>query len=385
LRPLTSIDWEGRTALVRSDLNVPIAPDGAVADDTRIVRSLPTLRHVIAEGGGCAVMSHLGRPEEGKWDPGLSLRPVCERLSDLAGFPVSFAASLEDAQAPRRGEALLLENTRFNCGEKACDPALSRRYARLGDAFVMDAFGSAHRADASTAGVAKEVSDRVGGLLLMEEMQALNRIFGDGDVRRPFVAVIGGAKVSDKLALLRNLLGRADRLVLGGGIANTFLAAGGASLGDSLVETDMLGEASSLLERHGGKLLLQRDGICAGGDGAAARVTDLSDIAPTERLLDVGPESAADFARGIRDAATILWNGPVGMFEKEPFAAGTKAVGEAIASSSAFSVAGGGDTLSAISLFGLRGGISHVSTGGGAMLEFLEGKILPGIAALESD
>lgn len=387
MRSVESIDWDGRTALVRADLNVPLDEGGRVADDTRIARFLPTLSHITGNGGGCAVLSHLGRPAEGEADPALSLRPVHGRLSELVpGNEVVFEDDLARARKPGPGRLLLLENTRFNAGERSCDPGLCERYARLGDVFVMDAFASAHRSEASTTGVAALFRERVGGLLLKAETGALARIFGDGGPARPFLAIVGGAKVSTKLGLLGSLLGHVDRLLLGGGIANTFLAAGGEGVGASLHEPGMVGDARAMLRSHPGKIVLQADCVCAPSPAAEgeARVCDAGDVGPDEMVLDIGPRTAKAFAEEIGRAATILWNGPVGLFEKGAFAAGTRAVGRAICASPAYSVAGGGNTVDAIRRLGLEDGVSHVSTGGGALLEFLEHGTLPGIAALES-
>ena len=380
-----AVDWKGRTAVVRSDLNVPLDKDGNITDDTRIRQSLPTIKHILEGGGGCAVLSHLGRPKEGDPDPKLSLFPVYQHLRFSASCgKVGFAATLDEAGPPGGGELLLIENTRFNSGEKACDHALSKRYARLGDIFVMDAFASAHRGEASIVGVAGQMPSRRCGLLMQAELEALDRLFGEGNVRRPFMAVIGGAKVSTKFDVLRNLLAKVDRMILGGGIANTFLAASKMRIGTSLSEPEMYGKALSLLEEFGDKILLQNDCICAPSAERADEYTSraIEDVSDKEMILDIGPASIVFFTAQIGKAATILWNGPVGLFEKPQFARGTEAVGRAIIASAAYSVAGGGDTVSAINKFRLGREISHVCTGGGAMLEYLEGRELPGIRAL---
>lgn len=383
MRSVGSIDWAGRTALVRADLNVPVDGDGRISDDTRLSRSLPTLSHIVGQGGGCAVLSHLGRPAEGRPDPALSLRPVHGRLAAMMpGSEVGFADDLSGARKPGAGQLLLLENTRFNPGERSADPGLCARYAQLGDVFVMDAFASAHRSEASTTGVAKLFSERAAGLLLEEEVRALDRVFGNAGPPRPFVAVVGGAKVSTKLGLLRSLLRRADRVLVGGGIANTFLAASGAGVGGSLLEKGMVGDAREMLDAHPGKVLLQTDCVCAPSPDGPARVCGIGELGDSETILDIGPESARSFAGEIGRAAAVLWNGPVGLFEREAFADGTRTVAQAICASTAYSVAGGGNTVDAIRRLGLWGGFSHVSTGGGAMLEYLECGTLPGIAAL---
>ncbi len=383
MKSVEDICWKGRIALVRADLNIPLDRDYEIDDDTRIVASLPTLKHILDNNGGCTVMSHLGRPDEGRKDTGLSLETVSHRLARLLSPTTVRFADLDQAARPDCGEVLVLENTRFNEGEKSCATQLCRRYAALGDVFVMDAFASAHRAEASTVGVAKHFRERLCGLLMQRELQALEQAVGS-EMERPLIMVVGGAKISTKLKLLRNLLHKTDWMILGGGVANTFLAAKGYNIGKSLTETNMLNEAGTMLKEFEEKILLQHDCICAGSPRATeTAVRRRHDVQPSEMILDIGPETVRSFSDTVGQAATIIWNGPLGLFERKPFSNGTRQVGMAIASSSAYSVAGGGDTLSAIRRFSLGNGISHMSTGGGAMLGYLEGKRLPGIKALE--
>jgi phosphoglycerate kinase len=375
---------------VRVDYNVPQADDGLVADNTRIRETLPTLRYLQDAGCRIVLVSHLGRPD-GRVDPKLSLEPVGRELERLIGGHVAFAHDTIGPDAhggadglPPRG-ILLLENVRFHPEEEANDPAFAAELARFGDVFVNDAFGTAHRAHASTAGVA-DYLPAVAGLLMERELTALGSVLERP--QRPLAAVIGGAKVSSKIAVLENLLPRVDALIVGGGMACTFLKAQGFEVGRSLVEDDRVGFAAELLRRsreRGTSVLLPLDGVCAEkiDDVSPMATVQVGAILPNMMMLDIGPKTVDVFAAEIARAGTILWNGPMGVFETDRFAAGTKAIGEAIARSGATTVVGGGDTVAAIERFGDPSRFSHVSTGGGASLEFLEGRTLPGVAALD--
>ena len=383
---MEDFDLAGRRVLVRADLNAPLA-NGKVADSTRIRASAPTIERALAAGAAVTVVSHLGRPAAGRFDPALSLAPVAARLGELLGRPVPLAPGWPGGAGPAPGDPVLAENVRFLSGETENDDALARRMARTCDLFVMDAFGAAHRAHASTAGVARHAPAACAGSLLAAELDA----FGQALHRpaRPVAAVVGGAKVAGKIDLLRNLAGRIDRLIAGGGIANTFLAAAGVSVGASLVDRERIGFAAELLARartEGGGIVLPTDVVVARelSADAAGSVKAVGEVEADEMILDVGPESAERFARILGEAGTIVWNGPVGAFEHPPFAAGTARLAEAIAASPAFSIAGGGDTLAAIEAFGAAAGLSRISTGGGAFLELLEGRELPAVAALEA-
>jgi phosphoglycerate kinase len=382
---MADLDLAGRRVLIREDLNVPVA-DGRVTSDARLRAAIPTIRRAAGQGARVIVMSHLGRPKEGERDPALSLAPVAEALSGLLGQPVRLHDGPLESATAAPGEVVLLENVRFLKGEKKDDPALAARMAALCDVFVMDAFGTAHRAEASTHGVALAAPVACAGPLLAAELDALARALGDP--KRPLVAVVGGSKVSTKLAVLESLLAKVDALVVGGGIANTFLAATGLAVGKSLHEPDMLDVARRLLqqaEARGVALPIPTDVVVAREFSAtAAAVTrPASAVAPDEMILDIGPESARVLAGVLAGAGTIIWNGPVGVFEFDQFGGGTKALAEAIAASPAFSIAGGGDTLAAIDKYGIERDVSYISTGGGAFLEFVEGKTLPAVAALE--
>ncbi len=384
LLTLSEVEVGGRRVLVREDLNVPIS-DGRVGDDSRIRAALPTLRTLREAGARVLVMSHLGRPEEGRFEERYSLAPVAARLGELLGCRVPLARDWLDGVEVAPGELVLCENVRFNRGEKADDEALARRMAALCEIFVMDAFGTAHRAQASTHGVARFAPPACAGPLLSAELEALGRALEAP--ARPLVAVVGGAKVSTKLTVLEALAERVDRLVVGGGIANTFMLAAGLPVGASLAEPDLLATAARLAERmaaRGAEIPIPSDVVVAERAAAdvPARTCAAGEVGERERILDLGPRSAQAIAAICREAGTIVWNGPLGVFELEPFAGATRVLAEAIADSPAFSLAGGGDTLAAIARFGVADRISYISTGGGAFLEFLEGKELPAVAVL---
>ncbi len=382
---MTDLDLAGKRLLIREDFNVPI-DGGRVTSDARLRAALPTLRRALDAKARVIVMSHLGRPKEGERDPALSLRPVAQALSGLLGKPVRLHDGDLDAASAAPGELVLLENVRFLKGEKKDDPALAARMAALCDIFVMDAFGTAHRAEASTHGVALAAPVACAGPLLAGELDALERALESP--RRPLVAVVGGSKVSTKLEVLESLIAKVDSLVVGGGIANTFLAATGAAVGKSLHEPEMIDVAKRLLAQAKSKgvaLPIPTDVVVAREFSAtAAAVTKpATAVAADEMILDIGPDSARAVAEIVAKAGTVIWNGPVGVFEFDQFGGGTKALAEAIAKSPAFSIAGGGDTLAAIEKYGIEGDVSYISTGGGAFLEFVEGKTLPAVAALE--
>jgi phosphoglycerate kinase len=382
---MTDLALAGKRVLVREDFNVPVA-DGKVTSDARLRAAVPTLRNAADAGARVLVMSHLGRPTEGERDPALSLAPVAKALERLLARPVRFHDGALEAAAAAPGEIVLLENVRFLKGEKKDDPALAARMAALCDVFVMDAFGTAHRAEASTHGVALAAPVACAGPLLAAELDALERALGNP--KRPLVAVVGGSKVSTKLEVLESLLAKVDALVVGGGIANTFLAAAGLPVGKSLHEPDMVEVAKRLLalaKAKGIALPVPTDVVVAREFAATAQATTkpAAAVAPDEMILDIGPDSARAVAAVVAQAGTIIWNGPVGVFEFDAFGGGTKALAEAIAASPAFSIAGGGDTLAAIEKYGIERDVSYISTGGGAFLEFVEGKTLPAVAALE--
>jgi phosphoglycerate kinase len=383
---MTDLDLAGKRVLIREDFNVPVA-NGAVTSDARLRAALPTLREALARGARVTVMSHLGRPKEGASDPALSLAPVAKALEGLLGQPVRFVTDWNAEQGAAPGEVVLLENVRFLKGEKKDDPALAKRMASLCDVFVMDAFGTAHRAEASTHGVALAAPVACAGPLLVRELEALERALAAP--ARPLVAVVGGAKVSTKLSVLENLLGKVDSLVVGGGIANTFLAAKGLAIGKSLHEPEMIDVAKRLLDdaaKRGIEVPIPSDVVVAHepGPGAKPATRAAGEVNADEMILDIGPRSAAAVAALVRQAGTVIWNGPLGVFELDAFGEGTRALALAIADSRAFSIAGGGDTLAAIEKYGVAERISYISTGGGAFLEFVEGKTLPAVAALES-
>ena len=382
---MTDADLRNKRVLIREDLNVPVQ-DGVVVSDARIRAALATIRYALDQHAKVFVLSHLGRPKEGVEDPALTLAPVAARLSELLGKPVPLRKNwLSGVDCPA-GTAVLCENVRFIRGEKQDDEQLARRMAALGEVFVMDAFGTAHRAEASTHGVARFAPVACAGPLLVGELEALERALKQP--ARPLVAVVGGSKVSTKLMVLESLLERVDQLIVGGGIANTFLAATGVAVGKSLHEAEMLDVARRLMEKaraRGAEIPLPSD-VVVGKEFAAtahADVRPVGEVRPDEMILDIGPDSADRCGALIKAAGTIIWNGPVGVFEFEQFGEGTRAVAQAIASSKAFSLAGGGDTLAAIEKYGVEDGISYISTGGGAFLEFVEGKRLPAVAMLE--
>ncbi len=379
-RRMEELDLAGKRVLIREDLNVPIAR-GAVANDARIAAALPTLKAALAGGARVLLMSHLGRPGEGEFDPAFTLAPVAGRLSELLGETVPLLPDPEAAESANARIALL-ENVRFLAGEKANDEALSRRLAGLADIFVMDAFATAHRAQASTHGVARFAPLACAGPLLAGELDALARALDNP--RRPLLAIVGGSKVSTKLTVLDKLASLADGIIVGGGIANTFIAAAGHGTGRSLLEADLLDVAVELAKRV--EVPLPVDVMVGKRIHAneVAIVRAVNDVGDDEMILDIGPETARRWKALLADAGTILWNGPVGVFEYDQFGEGTRVLAEAIAESAAFSVAGGGDTLAAIDKYGVRDGISYISTGGGAFLEFVEGKTLPAVAVLQS-
>jgi len=386
VRRMTELDLRGKRVLIREDLNVPIEA-GVITSDARIRAALPTIQLARDAGARVMVMSHLGRPKEGEFSAENSLAPVAQHLGELLGTPVPLVSDWLDGVACEPGQVVLCENVRFNKGEKKDDEALSRRMALLCDIFVMDAFGTAHRAEASTHGVARYAPVACAGPLLVGELEALERALAAP--ARPLVAIVAGSKVSTKLSVLETLIEKVDQLIVGGGIANTFLAATGATVGKSLYEADMLDTARRLLEKaaaRGVQIPLPEDVVVARefAATAAASTRSVATVADDEMILDIGPQTAARFATLLQSAGTILWNGPVGVFEFEAFGAGTRSIALAIAASPAFSLAGGGDTLAAIEKYGVGADISYISTGGGAFLEFVEGKTLPAVAALEA-
>ncbi len=383
---MSDLPLAGKRVLIREDLNVPVH-DGKVTSDARIRAALPTIQHAMNAGARVFVMSHLGRPEEGVYADEFSLAPVAQRLSELLGRPVPLKRDWLGGVDCAPGEVVLCENVRFNKGEKKDAEALSKQMAALCDIYVMDAFGTAHRAEASTHGVARFAPVACAGPLLVAELEALERALAHP--ARPLVAIVAGSKVSTKLTVLESLLSKVDKLIVGGGIANTFLAATGSPVGKSLHEADMLDIARKLLEQaraRGAEIPLPTDVVVAREFAATAHadVRPIADVRPDELILDIGPDTADRLGALLQEAGTILWNGPVGVFEFDQFGEGTKAIAQAIARSKAFSLAGGGDTLAAIEKYGVADGISYISTGGGAFLEFVEGKVLPAVAALEA-
>ena len=377
---MTELDLAGKRVLVREDLNVPLK-DGVVSSDARIRAALPTIRLALAAGARVILMSHLGRPVEGQFSDEFSMAPVASHLSKLLGSPVSLVADWRDGVDVAAGEVALLENVRFNVGEKADDEELAKQYASLCDVFVMDAFGTAHRAQASTHGVARFAPVACAGPLLAGELSALEKALADP--ARPMVAIVGGSKVSTKLTVLETLSTKVDQLIVGGGIANTFLAASGKPVGKSLCEHDLIPAAQALAAST--SIPLPVDVVTGKefSEDADASLKSADDVADDDMIFDIGPAAAAEIAQILAGAGTILWNGPVGVFEFEQFAGGTEALSRAIADSPAFSLAGGGDTLAAIDKFGITDKVSYISTGGGAFLEYVEGKTLPAVAILE--
>lgn len=382
---MNELDLVGRSVLIRQDLNVPLN-EGQITNDARIRASLPTLRLALDKGAAVMVMSHLGRPQEGEYDPTLTLQPIADALTEALGVRVNCVQNWIDGVDIQAGEIVLCENVRFLSGEKSCQPALAEKMAKLCDVFVMDAFGTAHRAQASTYGVAQYAPIACAGPLLAAELEALAHALQRP--QRPMVAIVGGSKVSTKLNLLEQLLSQVDQLVVGGGIANTFIAAAGYPIGQSLYEQDLLDVAKRLISEakaRGAEIPIPVDVVCAKEFTAQALATikSVQAVAPDDLILDIGPESCQLLADMIHRAGTVVWNGPLGVFEFDNFAQGTATLSEAIASSSAFSIAGGGDTVAAIDKFILSDDISYISTGGGAFLEFLEGKTLPAVEILQ--
>ena len=378
---MIDLDLKGKRVLIREDLNVPVK-DGRVTSDIRIQASMPTIHHAMEAGAKVMLMSHLGRPDEGVFDDDASMRPVAEHLGKLLGKEVRLIRDYLGGVDVADGEVVLFENVRFNKGEKKDNEELAKQYAALCDVFVMDAFGTAHRAQASTHGVAKFAPVACAGPLLSQELDALGRALGAPE--KPLVAIVAGSKVSTKLELLESLADKVDQLIVGGGIANTFLAAAGKPVGKSLYEPDLLDSAKRIAAKV--QIPLPVDVVVAKefAANAAATVKGVDDVADDDMILDVGPKTAHVFAALMKEARTIVWNGPVGVFEFDQFGNGTRELAEAIADSDAFSIAGGGDTLAAVDKYGISDKVSYISTGGGAFLEFLQGKVLPAVAILET-
>ncbi len=385
---LSDLDVRGKRVFIRADLNVPQDDSGAITDDTRIRASVPGIRDALDRGAAVMVTSHLGRPTEGQWSEADSMAPVARRLGELLGRDVPLVRDWVDGgawhAALKAGDVVLLENCRFNKGEKKNDEALARRMAALTDVYVNDAFGTAHRAEATTEGIARFAPVACAGPLVAAELDALTRALAQP--KRPLIAIVAGSKVSTKLTALRALAAKVDGLIVGGGIANTFILAEGGHIGKSLAEPDLVGEAKAILDAWPGKVPVPVDAVCAKEFSATARpeLKAIENVEPDDMILDIGPHSVALLKSMLAKAGTIVWNGPVGVFEFDAFAGGTKAVAEAIAASGAYTIAGGGDTVAAINKFGIADRISYISTAGGAFLEFLEGKTLPAIAALEA-
>ena len=383
---LKDIDVAGKTVLIRVDMNVPLN-DGVITDDTRIRASLPSIEYCLERGAGVVLMVHLGRPKEGILKPEDNVLPIAKRLSELLDQNIEIADNWRDVKpTPKAGQVVMLQNVRVNVGEKANDPELGKAYAALCDVFVFDAFGAAHRAQASTHAVAQFAPVACAGLLLSAELDALSLAIEHP--KPPVVAIVGGSKVSTKLTILESLSQKVDQLIVGGGIANTFLMAQGHNVGKSLAEADLVEEAKKIIasiEAKGGSVPLPTDVVVATSfsTDAEAVIKDISEVGDDDMILDIGPNSQKVLADIIAGAGTVVWNGPVGVFEFDQFASGSKALAEAIANSDAFSIAGGGDTLAAIAKFGVTDQISYISTGGGAFLEFLEGKELPAVAVLQ--
>ncbi len=383
---MTDLDLAGKRVLIRQDLNVPIE-QGRITSEQRILASLPTLQLALKQGAAVMVMSHLGRPKEGTWTEEDSLAPVATRLAELLHVPVPLLRDWVDGVQVAPGRIVLLENCRMNVGEAKDDDALAKKYAALCDVFVMDAFGTAHRAQASTHGVIKYAPVAAGGPLLMAELDALAKALEHP--AKPLLAIVAGSKVSTKLELLTNLVDKVDQLIVGGGIANTFIAAAGLPVGKSLCEPDLLDTARKIVadaRARGADIPLPSDVVTAKQflPDAPATVKAVADVAADDLILDIGPDTAARYAALIAKAGTVVWNGPVGVFEFEAFSHGTETLARAIAASPAFSIAGGGDTLAAVDKYGIADKVGYISTGGGAFLEFLEGKTLPAVAALDA-
>jgi phosphoglycerate kinase len=384
---MTDLDLKGKRVFIRVDFNVPQDKSGKVTDDTRIRAALPGIRHALNAGAALMLTSHLGRPTEGEFKPEDSLAPVAARLSELLGRRVSVRANWTDGVDVAPGEVVLLENCRVNKGEKANSDELAKKMAALCDVYVNDAFGTAHRAEATTHGIAKFAKHACAGPLMAAELDALGRALGSP--AHPLIAIVAGSKVSTKLTILASLADKVDQLIVGGGLATTFLLAAGAQVGKSLCEPDLRAEAHKVMakmKKRGAEVPLPQDVVVAKTFAADAvpRVTAVGDVAADDLILDIGPKTAARYSALLADAGTIVWNGPVGVFEFEAFAGGTHALANAIAQSKAYSIAGGGDTLAAIAKFGITDKVSYISTGGGAFLEFLEGKTLPAVEILEA-
>jgi phosphoglycerate kinase len=383
---MADLDLAGKRVLIREDLNVPVK-DGRITSEQRITAALPTIRMALEKGAAVMVTSHLGRPKEGVWTQEDSLAPVAARLSELLGREVPLLRDWTDGVQVQPGQLVLLENCRMNVGEKADDEALAKKYAALCDVFVMDAFGTAHRAQASTHGVIRFAKVACGGPLLMAELDALAKALLAP--ARPLIAIVAGSKVSTKLELLSALVSRVDQLIVGGGIANTFIAAMGHPVGKSLCENDLLDTARQIIadaKARGADIPVPTDVVVAPAFAADAPATvkAVAEVGPDDMILDIGPDTAARYAAMIKRAGSIIWNGPVGVFEFDAFGKGTQTLAHAIADSEAFSIAGGGDTLAAVDKYGVESGISYISTGGGAFLEFCEGKELPAVTALKA-
>jgi phosphoglycerate kinase len=384
---LTDLNLAGKRVFIRADLNVPQGDDLSITDDTRIRASLPALQYALKQGAAVMLTSHLGRPTEGELKPEDSLAPIAQRLSELLARPVRLVQHwVENGVEVAPGEVVLLENCRVNKGEKKDDPALAQKMAALCDVYVNDAFGTAHRAEATTHGMARFAPAACAGPLLAAELEALGKALGQP--KRPLLAIVAGSKVSTKLTILKSLASKVDQLIVGGGIANTFMLASGMRIGKSLAEPDLVGEAQTIIDimkSRGAQVPLPVDVVVADELSALARANpiDASAVRGDDLILDVGVKTAHIFAELIAKAGTVVWNGPVGVFEYDQFAGGTKAIAEAIAASKAFSIAGGGDTLAAVSKYGIADKVSYISTGGGAFLEFLEGKKLPAVEVLE--
>ena len=382
---MENLDLAGKRVMIREDLNVPIS-DGKITSDARIKASVPTIRMALEMGAAVLVLSHLGRPVEGEFDAQFSLQPVAHRLGELLGRSVRLETDWLDGVDVEPGQVVLCENVRFNRGEKSNDPVLARTMASLCDVFVMDAFGTAHRAHASTEGIVRAAPLSCAGPLLSGELDALGKSLDDP--ARPMLAIVGGSKVSTKLKVLDALLNKVDELIVGGGIANTFIAASGFDVGRSLYEPDLIHDAQRLIQKvhaKGGSIPIPKDVVVAKSfsPDAEPMIRSVDEVGRDEMILDIGPLTAAEYSTVIAGSGTVIWNGPVGVFEFTGFAAGTRSIAEAIERSSAFSIAGGGDTLAAIDLFGVTQGISYISTGGGAFLEFVEGNSLPAVVALQ--
>jgi len=386
IQRMVDLDLSGKRVLIRQDLNVPVK-NGKVTSDIRIQASVPTIEKALAAGAAVMLLSHLGRPVEGQYDEASSLKPVAERLSELLGKPVRLEKDWLDGIVIAPGEVVLCENVRFNVGEEKNSDELGKKMAALCDVFVMDAFGTAHRAQASTHSVAKFAPIVCAGPLLASELDALGKALETP--AKPLVAIVGGSKVSTKLTVLKSLSEKVDQLIVGGGIANTFIAAAGFSVGKSLYEADLIEEAQRLIaaaKQAGSDIPIPVDVVCAKefSETAIATIKKVEDVEADDLILDIGPDTAKQYADLLKSAGTIVWNGPVGVFEIEQFSHGTQTLATAIAESSAFSIAGGGDTLAAIDKYGINDQVSYTSTGGGAFLEFLEGKELPAVAILKS-